>query len=308
MPLEIGFTPEDIRFLKNKEPNHPLLNDEVSLLSKSLPLKFRGYLKEAGIHNGKIDFLRLPDEGILYGSGRIPIVVTEPRGRVSILKEYDVYSKKREQKILRKVSGILAPTVRFFGNAFYLEELVDPEQNTSLLSLARRGKKTEAIRLEAMAHAQLAKLGVAYDHNHTFDEINIGSDGFRITDFGTSRLLVPPSRSAWLKRQVDEVKTYGELDLLQRFSPLNGNANVLEYALQKLKKISRTPADLVNHFQTLKYSAMNLKRWYAEEEHTNNPWRDTINEFPVIVDTYTNEFAHGRYPENAVSLWRNATQ
>lgn len=303
MPLETNFTLDDIRQLKKKRPEHKLLRDEPSLLHKSLPLRFGSYLKEAGIKNGKLDFLRTPEEGIIWGSGRIPVVVTEPNGRVSILKEYDEYDPKEERKVLKAVAGILAPHVRFFGKKFYLEELVDPNENTSLLAVARSGKTDEAIRLEAMAQGQLAKRGIKYAHNHSFDEINVGPQGFRITDFGTSHFFLTATNRDFQK-QLADVRRYGTRDLLQGFSPLNDNTDVLEYTHRKLKKLSRNLTDFINHFGVLKFSAINLKKWYAEEAKADNPWRDAINKLPLIADTYAHELSRGKYPDDTIELWR----
>ncbi len=303
MPLETNFTLADIRHLKEKQPDHPLLRDTPSLLHKSLPLTFGSYLQEAGITEGRLDFLRLPKEGILYGSGRIPIVVTEPSGRISILKEYDEYSPKEERKVLKAVSGILAPKVRYFGKKFYLEELVDPNENTSLLTVIRNGNTDEAIRLEAMAQGQLAKHKIKYAHNHTFDEINVGPLGFRITDFGTSHFF-ETSASRYFRDRLADVKKYGTHDFLKGFAPLNGNPDVLEYTQRKLKKISNSMTDFINHFDVLKYSLMNLKRWNADEAKTQDPWRDAINKLPLIVDTYSHELTRGVYPDDTIKLWK----
>ncbi|MEK6809506.1 MAG: hypothetical protein AABY40_02430 [Nanoarchaeota archaeon] len=188
----------------------------------------KAYLQEKGEDKATVFLLRSPiDHRILHGSTRIPLKVETKEG-VYIIKPYDDYDSELEKKVLQAVSGKIGPQVLHLGQDFYSEELINFSRYTNLwdkcfatgafsqekrkelweywfrgkgIDLKRKDKlmneMVEAAKpmlLEgARMHAELAKLGVIYDHNHWLDEFHIANDSKpMITDFGTSYLFLNP--------------------------------------------------------------------------------------------------------------------
>lgn len=192
----------------------------------------RQYLLEKGETSAIVSFLRHPKTGrIARGGTRIPLKVRTKNGEY-VIKPYDDYDSGLEKEVLKVVSGRMAPQVLHFGNDFYSEELVDRTRYSNLYDMAmatgaftmekrqeihdyyfagpalraamgqnRLAHAVEAVRpillKGAEIHAELAKLGVIYDHNHWLDEFNIKYGGAPVvTDFGTSLLFMQPGAVA----------------------------------------------------------------------------------------------------------------
>ncbi len=148
-------------------------------------------LHSIGIRQAEADFLRDQDGKIVRGSTRTPLLIRTPQERF-IIKPYDNYNPARERSILEVVSGKMAPAVKSFGSEVYAEEYIDSKETPSLFERSRgledRCSTMEQVVLDCAAiYANLARLGVNYNHNHCITEFRVSKDGRQVvTDFGTS--------------------------------------------------------------------------------------------------------------------------
>src|SRR3989344_387459 len=245
-----------------------------NLPNKKYFKRAKAYLLEKAEHDATIYLLRSPvDDHIIRGSTRIPLKV-KTKEETYIIKTYDDYDSELEKQVLVAVSGKIGPRVLHLGQDFYSEEMVDFSRYTNLdamcfatgafnqekrkelwnytfgsktMNMQTRDslmnemvEATKPILLKgAKMHAELAKLGVVYNHNHWLDEFHIAEgDKPFITDFGTSHLFLDPT-------QVDE--------------ELPGVSKKYEEAQQEYLRGKREK--ILKEWETLSYKRNRMKQY-----------------------------------------------
>ncbi|MBT7903612.1 hypothetical protein HN587_07145 [Candidatus Woesearchaeota archaeon] len=227
IPPGVSFS-DDINFVCARSINE--VAADASELSRNSHFKYlnddyfvavHNFLREMGVAQARIDFIRDSKGEIARGSTRIPLLVSDhnlPDISDFVVKTYDDYSKEQERLVLEKVAGKVAPKILKFGDSIFAEDVLPPE-HFSLLDLALLCNNYSAgmrvvIESGAKIYAAIAKCEVNYAHNHFLDEFHIGlNGGFFVTDFGTSHLFYPPDYLG--EKIVDDLndKLAAELDI-----------------------------------------------------------------------------------------------
>lgn len=251
--------------------------------NKDYFLRAKRYLQERGEDSAVVYLMRDADDGhILRGSTRIPLKV-RTKDQTYIIKPYDSYDPYLEKQVLQVVSGLMGPQVLHMGQEFYSETLVDFSKYHSLYDLAistgafaqdkrqnlydymfgaRCDQMADRERLMAdmvdavlpytnagaVMHANLAKLGVVYEHNHWMDEFHISEHGCGIiTDFGTSHFFQSPDSVGelpGLKKMRDDlgVEYHANIrdeDLCSRYNSLDIRCIMLDEFCSILDRIEQ---------------------------------------------------------------------
>ncbi len=192
-------------------------------------------LVEMGVGFCQVDFMREQTAfekrrghaaRLVRGSGRIPLVVSASCGQF-VVKPYDKYNQSMEKKVLEIVSGKIGPKVLHLGSQFYAEELLSKQTLPTLDSKSDRldhycAAMGSIVEECARTYADLAGLGINYNHGHCMDEFRSNFKGTRkVIDFGTARLFELIEEDMFDKRKLLELQE--KLDFQERTISLISN-------------------------------------------------------------------------------------
>lgn len=206
MSIETRFTVDDANLINSERlsaaraRNQPL---DALLVNTARLIRFvEAALREMGVGEAVVDMLRHADGSPYFGSGRIPFVVHSEE-QPFIIKRYDsITSAAEERRVLRRVSGVIAPQVLYLGKRFYAEQLVSAKGLDDLFEESPE----QAVRIGGIGHAELAQLRVNYNHEHWLDEFRWDGEKLRILDFGTAYIFADSE---------EEVRSRGVLEMVQ---------------------------------------------------------------------------------------------
>ncbi len=245
--------------------------------------------------NAHFQFLKR-GEYVLAGSERLPILVTTQTQQF-VVKPYDHNDPALEREVLRQVSGILAPYVYHFGSCSLAEEYLAPETFKSLDTVIRGSilapiQKREqlesylqqgtqfrkAIQLAAYAFAQMARIGVNYNHNHFLDEINYSEteDRISITDWGTSVFFFREEHNESenekaFSEKCRRLKDEGVEKYLQGYrNPISiyfdKEQPLYDDTIDAIRRLPQDPLRLTNILEMLGTCAKAIERYFYEDE------------------------------------------
>lgn len=277
-----------------------LINDRRTRLGVREPfdlnqgLRWVGYRTvSAGIKNYAVDFVRGRSGLPVCGAYRVPFKLNVEGGLAVVLKPYQHKQPSREIRVIQ-MAGDLPPRVSHFGNDFYVENWVDVLNSESLLEMAKRGKREEAIAIGARTHAKLAKRRVNYNHHHWTDEFFVSPEGVYVLDFGTSYPFMAAGDGAGFNRELRILKKRGLRSLFQSYGyiPSFGELMLYEDKLSAhLESRVDRPEEVVNLLEVLSLAFMGIER-NEEDLGERYPCETAAFErFPVFVDEFFKEYS-----------------
>lgn len=282
--LENSFSEKVVTLVRHIRDIDTFFSSE-NLPNKEYFNKAKEYLVEKGEKNAQVFFLRDPEtKEIERGSTRIPLKV-KTKESTYIIKPYDSNDSELEKEVLKTVSGKIGPKVLHLGEKFYSEELIKSSEYTSLHTHAlETGAFTPEKRLEiwdhmfgkkhaeiearnklvknmaeavkpicmqgAEIHAELAKLGVIYDHNHWLDEFLVAENRNSVViDFGTSHFFSNPEeikeKLPGLKAEERKLAQYYDEEAANRSDALSDRINRMEGYMFRHEHIKTKGSDMM---------------------------------------------------------------
>ena len=283
MAIELLFSKQDIYEWTQptkKDSFHPShLWSKVNLVKK--------HLKEMGIETAKVDIIENVDGDICCGSTRMPLLIKTGKEDPFVIKPYDCYNPQTEQKILKIVGGVIAPEIKYFGEDFYAEALIDHKKAKTLESIADKDYKNliDVVRIGAKMHAILASMGINYSYNHWLDEFHrYNDDKLLITDFGTSFFFKTEKYSESMIEKLEYIKKNGVENFFKYYKPIRCfNPEHPKYSEIRSKLVSLTsePSEMICLLNVIDYVLVEVKNYIELLPHrvANGLPNHNINDF-----------------------------
>ena len=299
MTINSLISQEDIKAINKSRSS----SQTTPLELDSLLATAEAQLTEMHIYDAAVDLIRTQEGHILWGSGRVPLVIQSAHQRF-VLKPYDVYNPTEEKRILKVVQGKLAPIVLYFGNGFYAEELIDLEKAKTLESIADSGDLRHAVIKGAEIYSELARLGINYNHRHWLDEFHLVGDNVRITDFGTSTFFRKADSSKDFSERVRYAADNGvgryvdEFRPIPVFAPDRPNYEETKVVMAGLSENAETAVNLLYVLMT---GIIGIKD-YIERAGWKigvdpRAWDRAMEIFPLFVKSFANSYKAAQPPK-----------
>ncbi len=283
MAIELLFSKQDIYELgvsmKKRGSKPPDFYSMTDLAEKSL--------KDMGIRTAKVDIIKNADGNICWGYTRIPLLIKTGKEDPFVIKPYDCYNPQTEQKILKIVGGVIAPEIKYFGEDFYAEALIDHKKAKTLESIADKDYKNliDVVRIGAKMHAILASMGINYSYNHWLDEFHrYNDDKLLITDFGTSFFFKTEKYSESMIEKLEYIKKNGVENFFKYYKPIRCfNPEHPKYSEIRSKLVSLTsePSEMICLLNVIDYVLVEVKNYIELLPHrvANGLPNHNINDF-----------------------------
>jgi hypothetical protein len=251
----------------------------------------RRCLKKMGIKDAEVYLLRKRGDNICWGSYRMPLRIVTKDSEF-VIKPYESPSTDggREKKVLRQVSGKLAPKVLRFGTDFYAEELIDHDRFQTLEDIADAGYVSRAVKLGAQAHADLARLSISYAHGHWFDEFHVDGEQIRVTDFGEATFFARGERVLrnWSK-ELSRLDEFGPKGYIREFKPIESFDETrpeYESTTAAITALTNEHVKLLNLLRVLQCAAEGIMTYFESRGH-KEPWDMAMFHFPDFVRAFS---------------------
>ena len=200
-----------------------------------------------------------------------------------------------EKSIITCLQGELTPAAVFMGNNFYAERYVNPQEFTSLESLADKGQFHKSLEHGANIYAELANKRIRHDHNRWLDEFHVSGTKYQITDTGRIHFFRTKGQDREFDTYLAQLQT-STLDQFIAYSdiflhPFNDEDPRFFGTVAAIGSLSQDKETQLNLMLTLRSALKGMQSYFVSRIETpSEAWDQAMLYFPGFVAHFVNRY------------------